>query len=496
MKDPTVKERSQVQMDAMITVLTDTRDIMIAMKTGGGKSMLWMVPSVLDEEAKCIVVCPFVALLEEQYAKATATGLRCHNYSRSKDVLDNVQVLFLQVKHCSSERFASFLMSPLGKKFGRVFIDKFHDISNCRPNHTIKWKVLAKQFTTAPPHCLALFLKPFGIKVADIAKPITVKQSLNSLVHALNRRLRDEEHMLMFFASQGDAQLFVTQNRCAVYHSKLFKPGNTKAYDLDLWDRGESKVMVCTTAFAQGMDRCNVQYVVIFRPAYRLIVNNQMLGHAGRDREESHVFFVTDAEGITSFHGGRTGREHCMEELHNVEPAPVQPTSQDSDSMYDDFNSQITSSQARALDAMEDIHQPRPSTKESNNPFMSALQPSAPTSSRVELPPPSSLPSNHSRSFAARAGRSKNFNGKQPACHTNMVYKKGMGSYSRRFSAHGKQEKFRKLLVQDIGGGATLSTLDEFIDWVVQEQAEEGKYINCFLWFCGEIEKAKPHFFM
>jgi hypothetical protein len=108
MQDPTATEKNQAQMDAIVAVLTETRDVMIIMKTGGGKSILWMVPSVLDDEAKSIVVCPFVALLEEQYAKAAAAGLRCHNYSHSKDVPGNVQILFVQVEHCSSEVFARY----------------------------------------------------------------------------------------------------------------------------------------------------------------------------------------------------------------------------------------------------------------------------------------------------------------------------------------------------------------------------------------------------
>jgi hypothetical protein len=105
-KDPTAKEMSHAQMDALVTVMTEPRDLMVTMKTGGGKSMLWMVPSALDDDIKSFVVCPFVALLEEQYAKAISTGLRCHNYSHSKDVPDNVQLLFVQVEHCSTERFA------------------------------------------------------------------------------------------------------------------------------------------------------------------------------------------------------------------------------------------------------------------------------------------------------------------------------------------------------------------------------------------------------
>lgn len=107
-KDPAATEMSRAQMDAMIAVMLEDLDLMIAMKTGGGKSMLWMVPSVIDDKVKSMVVCPFVALLEEQYAKTVAAGLRCHNYSHSKDVPDNIQVLFIQVEHCSSDVFARY----------------------------------------------------------------------------------------------------------------------------------------------------------------------------------------------------------------------------------------------------------------------------------------------------------------------------------------------------------------------------------------------------
>jgi hypothetical protein len=183
---------------------------------------------------------------------------------------------------------------------------------------------------------LEIFIKPFCIKAKDLVKvrsstdrpeigihvvpvqPIMARQSLSSLVRALNGRLLDEERMLVFFSSQVDAELFAAQHRCAIYHSQLWEAGNTKAYNLDLWDRGESKVMACTTAFAQGIDRSKVRYVVIFRPAYGLLVNTQMLGRAGRDGKESHAFFVTDVERITSFRGVKAVMEYCIGELDDV----------------------------------------------------------------------------------------------------------------------------------------------------------------------------------
>ncbi|KAG2339094.1 hypothetical protein BDR05DRAFT_951399 [Suillus weaverae] len=96
--------------------------------------------------------------------------------------------------------------------------------------------------------------------------------------------------------------------------------------------------------------------------------------------------------------------------------------------------------------------------------------------------------------------QSKNFNCKQPTCHIGLIYKKGMACLFAGFIfkvvySIWKEEKFRKLLVHDMGEGVKLSTLDELIAWAIQEHMEQGKYNNCmkaFLWFCGNIERAKP----
>jgi len=105
-RDDSAREKSAEQMNVLIAVMTAETDLVITMKTGGGKSMSWMVPSVMDEEARSIVVCPFVALLNEQYRVSVASGLRCHNYCISKVVPENVQILFVQVEHCSSHAFS------------------------------------------------------------------------------------------------------------------------------------------------------------------------------------------------------------------------------------------------------------------------------------------------------------------------------------------------------------------------------------------------------
>lgn len=54
-------------------------------------------------------------------------------------------------------------------------------------------------------------------------------------------------------------------------------------------------------------------------------------------------------------------------------------------------------------------------------------------------------------------------------------------------------------MIRDIAPERSLSTAGEFLAWAVEEEADNSKYNNCveaFLWFCGEVEKAKPEFFI
>ena len=41
------------------------------------------------------------------------------------------------------------------------------------------------------------------------------------------------------------------------------------------------------------VDRLNIQFIIIYKPTYSLMMVVQMAGHTGRDGSESHVFFAT-----------------------------------------------------------------------------------------------------------------------------------------------------------------------------------------------------------
>lgn len=124
------------------------------------------------------------------------------------------------------------------------------------------------------------------------------QEGLSNLVRQLHDQLKSDERILVFFTSTREADVFAESTGCAVYHSKLPDAARSKVLNLEKWDQGILKVMACSPAMAQGVDRANVRFVVIYKPGLSLQTVMQMTGRAGRDGRESHVFFVEYGQNI------------------------------------------------------------------------------------------------------------------------------------------------------------------------------------------------------
>ncbi|KAG1718132.1 uncharacterized protein EDB91DRAFT_1258863 [Suillus paluster] len=301
-KDPAAKERSPAQCKAIINVMTAKKDTFITLKTGGGKSALWMTAPLID---------PWPA-----------------------------------VESASSKAFQEFLASPQGRSFTKVFIDEHHDFLVCHPERKEQWTRLAAQFSkwpmqinllsaTSPPSSTSAYLKGFSIQPEEALiyrtctdrpeigfhvlniLPHHFNASLKSLVCALQLKMAGSDRMLVFFNSNKEADNFSSAMGCAVFHSDLPTiGGNTKTHNLARWDRGETNIMTCTTAFAQGVDRSSVRFVVISEVEYGLLVVNQMSGRSGRDGREAHTFYLTQKTSLSAFQSDQD--HHCIKGLDDV----------------------------------------------------------------------------------------------------------------------------------------------------------------------------------
>lgn len=101
-------EKNKSQMEAILLIMRKRQDGLITMRTGGGKSMLWLIPPLLDPEVHFIVVCPFTVLLNQHCESALRHGLRAIDYGVG-DIPQDVQILFVQVEHVGCQKFCKWV---------------------------------------------------------------------------------------------------------------------------------------------------------------------------------------------------------------------------------------------------------------------------------------------------------------------------------------------------------------------------------------------------
>ncbi|KAG6373143.1 P-loop containing nucleoside triphosphate hydrolase protein [Boletus reticuloceps] len=284
--------------------------------------MLWQVPVLLNSKLRFVVVCPFTVLLEEQYERAKRAKINAINYGLARLIPPETQILFMQVEHVSSQLFMEMLCNPETPKFTHIFVNEHHNQLDCPRDQQKAWKTLAEWASTmdmsiillsstVPPCLERLLMKLYGLSHTETAfirllmncpeiglhmiylDPSASRAALAHLVYALHSRLKADKRMLVLFPLCVEAEVFAVKASCAVFHSRLPLSGNTKVYNLDLWDQGKIKLMACTSAFAMGVDRLNIRFIVIYNPTYSLTMVAQMAGHARLGRSESHMFFTT-----------------------------------------------------------------------------------------------------------------------------------------------------------------------------------------------------------
>jgi hypothetical protein len=73
--------------------------------------------------------------------------------------------------------------------------------------------------------------------------------------------LKDGERILVDFETCSEVDEFSSVTGSTVYHNKLPLTVNTKDYNLNWWDTGETPVMASTTAGGAGINHAKVRYV-------------------------------------------------------------------------------------------------------------------------------------------------------------------------------------------------------------------------------------------
>lgn len=311
-----------VQED-VIRELVNGNDVFGLMPTGGGKSVCFQVPTLL-QEGLCLVISPLVALMKDQVhqlqkrdIKAIALTGGIHSEELIQ-LLDNCQYGNYKFLYVSPERLEQdwVLERIKSLNISLVAIDEAHCVSqwghDFRPAY-LKIVRLKEIFSKTPFVALTasatpevqqdivnllgltnpkIYKKSFArdnlgyhvIKTEDKLyklKQILSKNPEPSIVYVRNRKSCHE------YASQLNALGF----KATFYHGGL--PKKEKENNMQSWMNEQAPIMIATSAFGMGIDKPNVKTVVHVNLPENLESYYQEAGRAGRNGQKAFAILIT-----------------------------------------------------------------------------------------------------------------------------------------------------------------------------------------------------------
>ncbi len=312
----------------IISSVSEGKDTLGLMPTGGGKSLTFQVPA-LASEGICLVITPLIALMKDQVSRLNTLGIRAlsiHSGMSGEEIdnaLENSIYGDYKFLYVSPERISTRIFQAKGIRINIsiVVIDEAHCISqwgyDFRPSY-LKIASLRDYISPKVPF-LALTASATPQVIEDIMNKLEFrgKNVLRTSFHRKNitylvRKVEDKGTYLVntLQKARGSGIVYVrSRKRCKevaellvangvsadFYHAGLTDELRDKKQNN--WTVGETRVIVSTNAFGMGIDKAAVRFVVHWDVPDSIENYFQESGRAGRDgKPASAVLLYTPAD--------------------------------------------------------------------------------------------------------------------------------------------------------------------------------------------------------
>ena len=310
------------QVETVAAVLRG-EDVLTILPTGGGKSLCYQLPALLDETGTTLVVSPLIALMKDQVESLPA-AVRDHATTINSSLsggelrrrLAQVAAGNYRLVYAAPERLRQppFLHTLRQSGIKRLVIDEAHCVSvwghDFRPDYLIMKRVrkllgqppLIAVTATAPPRVRRDIVQQLGEPQGGepqsgvhIISGDSTRPNLRFEVFYAHNNDDKLAHLLAFCkASTGSGIVYAgTRARCERiaallrrygiaadhYHAGIAK----RAAVQDDFMTGRSRIIVATIAFGMGIDKADVRFIIHFSPPDSLEAYYQEAGRAGRD---------------------------------------------------------------------------------------------------------------------------------------------------------------------------------------------------------------------
>jgi ATP-dependent DNA helicase RecQ len=303
--------------ESIVRSIAAGRDACVVMPTGGGKSLCYQLPAVLDSQRTAVVISPLIALMQDQVVQLEQIGVPAAFVNSALTGQDRSRTLEraaageYRLVYLSPERVALGDTAAWLKRLPLSFfaIDEAHCISEWGHEFRPEYRQLSKLRELFPEHPIAAFTASATQRVRhDIIEQLRLRDphkhiasfrrpNLHYLVRESNSRTQDElllravrrisEGNVIVYAPTiarvGDTVDLLEENGIAAigYHGQM--DAKSRRENQEKWMTEEVRVLVGTLAFGLGINKASVRAVIHLSLPKSVEQYYQEAGRAGRD---------------------------------------------------------------------------------------------------------------------------------------------------------------------------------------------------------------------
>ena len=318
--------------EEIINSISENKDTLGLMPTGGGKSITFQVPA-LAKDGLCLVITPLIALMKDQVQNLRKRGIKAlsiYSGMSRQDIITtlencifgNYKFLYISPERLDTEIFRTKLRKM---KVSMITVDESHCISqwgyDFRPAY-LKIAEIRELLPDVPVLALTATATPEVVKDIqarlhfrreNVFRMSFERSNLAYIVRKTDNKTGELLHILR--SMPGSAIVYVRNRRrtkeitellnneditADFYHAGL--DDATKDIRQHRWQSGGSRVMVATNAFGMGIDKPDVRIVIHMDLPDSIEAYFQEAGWAGRDGQKAYAVILYAKADKTTLH--------------------------------------------------------------------------------------------------------------------------------------------------------------------------------------------------
>jgi ATP-dependent DNA helicase RecQ len=308
--------------DKIIRSVLEGHDTFALMPTGGGKSVTFQIPALM-QDGLCLVVSPLVALMKDQVQNLEKRGIKAIALTGSLSVneisnlLDNCRFGNYKFLYLSPERLqADWIIDRIKElPINLVAVDEAHCVSqwghDFRPAY-LKIASLKKHLPKVPFLALTAsatkrvqqdIVTQLGLHNPVLFKKSFYRENIAYMVFETEDKLHRVQQMLT--KNAGPSIIYVRNRKschdvsqqlqslgfkATFYHGGLKE--KEKEANMQTWLTEKAQVIVATNAFGMGIDKPNVKTVIHIQLPENLENYYQEAGRGGRDGQKAFAVLL------------------------------------------------------------------------------------------------------------------------------------------------------------------------------------------------------------